>query len=370
MIFRGHSETVRSLAFHPTRPTLASTSQDGTVRLWQVGDRILVGPHQVVGAVAFSRDGKLLVGTGLGTCRLWSTIDPQHPEPTSILRGHTDGVLSAEFSPDGCLLATSSLDGTMRLWSLADVHNPTPVGNVRADPENVFAVSLSPDGRTAATGGANQKIQLWDITEPRYPTPIFEPLSQSDRILDLSFSPDGSYLAAAAGEIVTLWRIGDDRHCERVGAIQGHDSRVTGVVFSRDRHILATSSADQTVKLWDYRRHKSGQPLSSLSTPTVLETLAISPDNQTLAAAGHDGAIRLWTIIDPRRPALFATLNGHSDGVNSVVFHPSLPFLASAGSDGSVRLWMLDPVAVSQWIRSTANPPLTNDELTAYFASH
>jgi WD40 repeat protein len=66
--------------------------------------------------VTFSPDGRTLASTSTDrTVRLWDVATGQ---PAATLFGHTEFVRSAAFSPDGHTLATASMDGTVRLWTL------------------------------------------------------------------------------------------------------------------------------------------------------------------------------------------------------------------------------------------------------------
>jgi WD40 repeat protein len=96
--------------------------------LWNVADPAhpaplgmpLTGHTNTVTSVAFSRDGRTLAsGSNDQTVRLWNVTDPAHPAPLGTpLTGHTSAVTSVAFSPDGHTLATGSGDWTVRLWEM------------------------------------------------------------------------------------------------------------------------------------------------------------------------------------------------------------------------------------------------------------
>jgi len=119
--------TILMTAFSPDGHLLAAATQgaedmtENTVRLWDtrtfqpVGEPIPVGDSAVT-AAAFSRDGRTLaMGSADGTIRLWDVGDRDHAELEDP-PGHAEAVTFLDFSPDGTKLLSASRDHTMRMW--------------------------------------------------------------------------------------------------------------------------------------------------------------------------------------------------------------------------------------------------------------
>jgi len=148
-------------------------------------------------------------------------------------------------------------------------------------------------------------------------------------VWSVAFSPDSKLVASTSGDMsVRLWEVA-------TGALQrtlkGHNGMVWSVAFSPNLRLLASASEDMTVRLWDVATGALQHTLKGYSRSVVF-----SPDSRLLALAPKDNIVQLW---DTATGDLQQTLEGHSGKVWSVAFSPDSKLLASTAEDMTVRLW-------------------------------
>ena len=113
-----------------------------------------------------------------------------------------------------------------------------------------------------------------------------------------------------------------------------HGCAVHAVAFSPDGRMLATASAEQSVRLWDVA--KGGLLSSPIRHEKAVRAIAFSPDGRILATASDDGAMRQW---DAMTGAAVCKASVHGVPVPAVCFSPEGTRIATGSGSGAACLW-------------------------------
>ncbi len=281
----GHKWIVTCADFSPDGKLIASGSQDGTARIWDVEKRTLVtallgSTNKAVWSVGFSPDGRILMTAGYQAVRFWSVESWQPivsiPGEIAVLSKTRPIVAVSESSPFYYETA-----GRVSVWDYQTGER------LRQFEKPGRAVALSPDDQKLAVAGVSKGIDLWDVPSGR----LLQTLGTDEPVWSLSFSPDGNKLVAAGwSSEVLIWDLNTRGPPSK---LNGHSLTVWSARFSPDGSAIVSAGSDQTVRLWDPTTLQLTDTLRGHGNEVWCATF--SPDGKTLVTGGKDKNVLLWS---------------------------------------------------------------------------
>lgn len=274
---QSHRDPVTCVAFHPIFSSLASGSEDTTIKIWE-----------------------------------W-----EHGELERTVKGHTKAVLDVDFGGPrgGTLLASCSSDLTIKLWDPSDEYK-----NIRTLPghdHSVSAVRFIPSGAAGAPSSGNllvsasrdRTLRIWDVTTGYCVKTI---QGHNDWVRDVSPSFDGRWLVS-----------GGNDHTARMWDASTGEPKVSFIGHTHVVECVAIAPPAAYVHLAALAGMKKPPPASSSA--------------EFVATGSRDKSIRLWDS----RGTLIKTLVGHDNWIRGLAFHPGGKFLFSVSDDKAIRCWDL-----------------------------
>lgn len=277
---QSHRSPITSVAFHPYFSSLASGSEDCTIKIW----------------------------------------DFELGELERTLKSHTKTVLDVDYGgPRGnTLLASCSSDLTIKLWDPADEYknirtlpgHDHSVSSVRFIPSGAAGSPLS--GNLLASASRDKSIRIWDVTTGYCLRTL---RGHGDWVRSLAPTIDGRWLiSTSTDQTARMWDLSQPESNSMKQTFTAHEHTV---------ECCAVAPASSYTHLAN---------MAGLKKPPSANSTA-----EFLATGGRDKLIKLFTS----NGVCFKTLSGHDNWIRALTFHPGGKHLLSASDDKTIRCWDL-----------------------------
>lgn len=365
-LLRGHTAIVVSVAFDAMSSRIVTTSNDETVRLWEVVDGRGSIVTETTGAgvrmATFDASGQRLIAGGRdGSISLLSTVT------TRLIRwqGHSRPVSATRLSPDGFYVATAGADSAARLWRVGPQNSPYVLAGHGAA---VFDVAFSADGSRLITSSMDGTVRVWPAPGRADPLAFRAPSLAAGAALDVGgrsvaiatedgtawlWRPGDGEKRALRADGTGLWTVAFDARGERlvtgswsgntrvwsvndgreIATLPGRGSRVAAARFSSDGARIATVYDDGSVRVWHGPAFERWTELASHDD--LARDAAFNSDGSLLATASADHTARVWNMAEQAPPAVLR----HRGPVTSVAFAPSGSRLVTTSEDSTATVW-------------------------------
>ncbi|NJK39680.1 MAG: sugar-binding protein [Oscillatoriales cyanobacterium SM2_3_0] len=324
------------------REILVSAGADKTIRLWNLAASLptVVQPSYTVSGfgATFSPKGDLIASASAieenNIIRLWN---PEKVTEFTQLPGQKEWVNSLAFSQDGQVIASGLEDGTIKLWQRNGKLIKTLTGHQGAITKVQFKPQdkNNPQPELLASASKDGTVKLWTLTGKLLYTMDRHPSA----VTELDFSADGTRLVSASntpnGEnLLLVWQLDGTQ----IASLKS-DERFSSISFNpRDKNLIATALADYSIKFW----RLEGENLVLVNPAStnlgehqeVIYKISFSPDGAILASASADGTVKIWD----QNGVFLATLHEGTELMEWVSFN-SKGELAAIDNVNQIRIW-------------------------------
>ncbi|QIS02167.1 hypothetical protein F5X71_07410 [Nocardia brasiliensis] len=352
-----HAGRILGLSYYAPGNLLASTGEDGLIRLWElagsaravaIGDS-LRGHQRSVTSAAFAPDGRILASAGYDRrAQLWDVRDPKQPRALGAVELSAP-VRALAYAPDGRSIVAATDDGQLTSVDVADPAAPRVRHQVRAHEDTINALAISADGATLVSASDDRTVRIWDPAEF---TPIGAPLRTDTAVRSVALGPNDRLMAGTASGALHMWTLTDRAAPQQFGTPQAvHSGPINALAFGPQGQMIS-GSGDGKVCLWQQTVsgfQPFGRPFGGNRGP--VSRLAVTSDARVLTA-GNDGRVRVWT-----RPSADIPVSSTAP-FTSVEVDDAGSRMVTGSDDGRFQVWRVsaDSVTPASDTRATVQP--------------
>ncbi len=318
--FKGHDVDVNSVAFSPDGSLLATTGDDGALKVWDPDSGELVSSVTEEGPVwgpSFSADGSLVSAswTEKGSVRV---MDSDTGRVVSAIEGIETGPFDTDLSPDGARVAATEIGD--RFIRVFDVDSRRQLFRLRGLRYGASTVAWDPTGRRLATAANDGSVYIWDGRNGKQ---LFELIGHTGLAITVDWSPDAKRLLSGGSDgTARVWEL-RAHGTRQLMSLSATDTRNGALAaFSPDgRHVITGDFGIQAAKIWDVGpsgdAEWAGFPTDELAPVAV----ALLPNGDVVAPIKR-GSAAIWDIETGERESTWGLAHDPGSALVEIAVAP------------------------------------------------
>lgn len=293
-------------------------------------------------AAAGSPTGNLVAMSGEdGSVHL---VDAATGSAKRTLKGHPQPCYGVAFSPDGTLLATGDDSGRIWIWNSATGAKVREFRREKGHQRGVQSLTFSPDGRRVMSVGKDDVLMLWNTTggDPTQKIPSGGANFYGGRILR-----NGTIFAGTLAEGARMYGAGQTKPTATLKRPQGGGSN--DVAVNREETRAYTAGRDGRVAVWDVKARSSVTSIQAHDDWVIYCSLA--PSGKVLATSSNDRTVKLWNVTTG---AKIGQLDEMSPVGSPLAWSGSGRFMIGADAADQAVIYDISPVQAAPAVKAPA----------------
>jgi WD40 repeat protein len=303
-------------------------------------------------ALAFTPDNKKLVIGGQQELTVWEIASAKLEKRIYTRAERAYAML---FLPDGKLAVAGGRPGQEGDVKIYDIAGGTPrvegevtildgvndkgvlIKQLLDADDSVLCLALRPDGKKLASGGCDRLVNVWDLSTGYANAKLEQAIeNHADWVFGVAFAADGKHLyTASRDKTAKVW---DMSTKESVLTFPDHQNTVYGVAVKADGKLGYSVGEDNQLRVWNTVGEQAGKQVRNAGQGKAIFKIAQHPKQPLLATCSADQTVRIWNADNGSQ---VKELKGNTDWVYGLAISPDGNLVASGAWNGEVKVWKI-----------------------------
>lgn len=287
---------VKCAAFHTKSNMLVVGFTTGEFRLYEMPDfnlvQLLSMGQNAVDTVTINKTGEWFA---FGSSKVGQLLVYEWQSESYILKqqGHFDAMNALCYSPDGSRVVTASDDGKLKVW---DVNSGFCLMTFTEHTAAVSEVAFARKGQVMFSASLDGTVRAWDLIRFRN----FRTFTAPDRVQfsSLAVDPSGEVVVAGSQDEfeIYVWSV---QTGSLLDTLAGHEGPISCLAFGVESSILASSSWDKTIRIWNI--FSRAQQVEPIEIEHDVLAITMRPDSKEIAVSTLSGYLLFFDIEEAKQ---------------------------------------------------------------------